>query len=242
MARNIVVTGSASGIGKATAARLAKNGDRVIGVDLRDAEVIADLSTPEGCTAMAHKIESITSGKLDAVVANAGVSGMNAYAINYWGAIGTLEALRPMLLRSSAPRAAVTASVVATFPHNPKIIAALEAGERNPPSNPGEPYVNSKHAIARWVRRAGGSQEWSGSGILLNAIGPGVVDTNLVAAFKDQPDVVSVIENSPLKRIAQAEEMAEVFAFLVSPQNTFLSGQIIYVDGGLDAHNRPDLV
>ena len=74
MARTTVITGSASGIGAALRRRLEAEGERVVGVDLVDAEVIADLATPEGRAAMVADVAAATDGVVDAVVANAGVS------------------------------------------------------------------------------------------------------------------------------------------------------------------------
>ena len=76
--RTIVITGSAGGIGAATRARLEKEGHRVIGVDVRDAEVIADLSTPAGRAAMVDAVGAACDGKLDGLVAGAGIMGEDA--------------------------------------------------------------------------------------------------------------------------------------------------------------------
>ena len=76
--RTIVITGSAGGIGAATRARLEKEGHRVIGVDVRDAEVIADLSTPAGRAAMVDAVGAACDGMLDGLVAGAGIMGEDA--------------------------------------------------------------------------------------------------------------------------------------------------------------------
>src|SRR5262245_16572685 len=74
MARTYVVTGSASGIGRATCELLESEGHRVVDVDLHDAAVTADLATPAGRAAMVEAVTAATGGAVDAVVANAGVS------------------------------------------------------------------------------------------------------------------------------------------------------------------------
>src|SRR5262245_21052712 len=114
MTRTVVVTGSASGIGKATAAILAQSGDRVIGVDLHDAEVIANLATTAGRQQMIDQVAGIAGNQLDAVFACAGVAraGAQTIAINYFGAVATLEGLRPLLARSNQPRAVTIASIL----------------------------------------------------------------------------------------------------------------------------------
>jgi len=111
--RTVVVTGSASGIGKSLKALLESRGDKVIGVDIRDADVIADLTTDEGRTGMVDKVRDLSGGTIDAIVANAGLanSGAPDIAVNYFGALATLDGLRPLLEGSDAPRAVATASM-----------------------------------------------------------------------------------------------------------------------------------
>ena len=107
----IVVTGSAGGIGAATASRLVGTGHRVIGVDLRDADVLADLSTAEGRSAMVEGVTETAGGVLDGVVAAAGVNGKPGeltVSVNYFGAVATLEGLRPLLARGPALTATAT--------------------------------------------------------------------------------------------------------------------------------------
>ena len=85
--RTIVVTGAAGGIGRATCTRLEKNGDRVIGVDVRDAEIIADLATVDGRNEMVAAVERACDSSLDGLVAGAGVMGdsPDVVSINYFG-------------------------------------------------------------------------------------------------------------------------------------------------------------
>ena len=74
MTRTIVITGAASGIGKATAEILERAGDRVIRVDLQEGDVAADLGTPEGVAVAVDEITELSGGVIDGLVANAGVS------------------------------------------------------------------------------------------------------------------------------------------------------------------------
>ena len=89
MVRTYVITGSASGIGKATAELLTERGQRVIGVDVHDADVIADLSTPEGRTALVEQVRERSGGAIDAIIANAGLATATpaTVAVNYFGAL-----------------------------------------------------------------------------------------------------------------------------------------------------------
>src|SRR5918995_493934 len=113
----VVVTGSAGGIGAATASRLVSTGDRGIGVDLRDADVVADLSTAEGRAAMVAGVTEASGGVLDGVVAAAGVNGKPGelvVSVNYFGAVATLEGLRPLLARGRNASAVAVCSNSAT--------------------------------------------------------------------------------------------------------------------------------
>lgn len=93
MSRTHVVTGSASGIGKATRELLLSRGDHVIGVDVHDADVVADLGSAEGRAAMVTAVERLAGGHLDTVVAVAGLATPtpDTVSVNYFGMVGTLE-------------------------------------------------------------------------------------------------------------------------------------------------------
>ena len=97
MARTYVVTGSASGIGAATAKTLRDRGDRVIGIDLRDVEVEADLSTAAGRKDAATRAMELADGAIDGVIACAGISAPIAktVSINYFGVTELLEHHNP---------------------------------------------------------------------------------------------------------------------------------------------------
>lgn len=239
--RIAVITGSASGMGKATADLLRARGCRVIGVDLRNADIIADLSSDEGRAAMISQVADIAGDRLDIVIANAGVTHPDplCYQVNYFGALATLEGLRPLLAKSLAPRAVATASLAAASSFDSAMVALLESGQVPESTNVhGTAYIVSKYALAHWVRMNAPKPEWAGSGILLNAICPGLIDTPMQEEAAKQESVQQLIAAIPMGRMAQAEEVAEVFAFLSSPQNSYMAGQLIFVDGALDAMMR----
>src|SRR5690606_7861070 len=131
MARTIAVSGSASGIGASLAGMLRDAGDTVIGIDRPDAHVRADLSVPEGrAGAVAQTLER-AGGRLDAVVACAGVSDFTIMPVkvNFFGVVGLLEGLRPALARAEAPRAAVVGSISGTHPVDDDVVRACLAGD-----------------------------------------------------------------------------------------------------------------
>lgn len=253
MARTIAVSGSASGIGKALAALLRDAGDTVIGIDLRGADVCADLSVPEGrADAVAQTLER-AGGRLDAVVACAGVSDFTIMPVkvNFFGVVELLDGLRPALAAAEAPRAAVVASISGTHPVDDDTVracldldepAAIAAATKVEESGAGgRLYPSSKSALAQWMRRVCTTPEWAGAGIPLNAIAPGVVKTAMTKPLFDDEAMFQIMNEAvpmPLNGYADPEVIAEALRWLVSPENTHMTGQVIYVDGGAEATLR----
>jgi NAD(P)-dependent dehydrogenase (short-subunit alcohol dehydrogenase family) len=260
--RVYVVTGSASGIGKATAELLTGAGHRVIGVDRRDAEVVADLGTPEGRAGMIESVASASGGRIDASIACAGVGGVfvrtgveeieTIIRVNYFGAIASLAGLRPLLVESDAPRAAVITSIVFPVADDDPLIAACLAGDEDDAialcGTDRYPtwlqvYTTSKRALARWVRRAAPSAEWAGAGIALNAVAPAVIETPMTADLFSAPGQrarLKDIRPIPLRGHGAPEHVGAALAWLTSVENGFVTGQVLFADGGYDAVVRGD--
>jgi NAD(P)-dependent dehydrogenase (short-subunit alcohol dehydrogenase family) len=251
--RTICVTGSAGGIGSAIRARLEKDGHRVIGVDVRDADVIADLSSPLGRAAMADAVGKACDGALDGVIAGAGImaSDPRVVSINYFGAVATLEGLRPFLARGrDAAAVAISSNSTTTTPAVPnELVDSMLAGDETSacglaselaPRLGHALYPASKLALARWVRRHATAAEWIGAGITLNAVAPGVTATamteNDMEFIFSIPDVFPV----PIGRPGRPEEIAGLLAYLVSGEATFFCGSVLFVDGGSDAAVRAE--
>src|SRR5256885_5434879 len=114
--RTIAVTGSGSGMGAALSQRLEANGDRVIGIDVKNAEIQADLGTPEGRAQAVDRVTDVSGGALDGLVTFAGVAGLPErpasllISVNYFGTVEMLAALRPLLARGTEPAAVALSS------------------------------------------------------------------------------------------------------------------------------------
>lgn len=248
----IVITGSAGGIGAATRKRLEAGGHTVIGVDVRDAEVVADLSTPAGRAAMGEAVERRTGGVLDGLVAGAGVSGLpgeQVVSINYFGAVATLELLRPLLARGTQPAAvAISSNSATTQPGLPLDLAtACLDGDESRARDLAAPdtagvgaYAAAKLALARWVRRRAPDDDWIGAGIRLNAVAPGFVQTPMTAGSEDFIMGLGDVYPIPIGRAGQADEVAGLLAYLLGPDAGFFVGSVVTMDGGTDAALRPD--
>lgn len=250
MARTYVVTGSAGGIGRALTARLEAAGHRVIGVDVVDAEVPADLSTPEGREQMVVDVRAICGGVLDGVVANAGVSseGPKTVSINYFGAVATLEGLRPMLAAGTDPRAVATCSVTVLGPLDEALVEACLTGDEEIACAAAADtglltYGSTKRALARWMRQVATSPRWAGAGIALNAVGPGVIDTPMTAPLLETVEGRELVDAAvpmPLGGIGRPDDVAALIDFLASADNRLMCGQVVFADGGADVELRGD--
>jgi NAD(P)-dependent dehydrogenase (short-subunit alcohol dehydrogenase family) len=249
--RTYVVTGSASGIGAATTKRLRDVGHRVVGVDLHDTDVIADLATLEGRTALVDGVRAATGGgHVDAIIAGAGISSGDpvTVSINFFGAIATLEGLRPFLSHSAQPRAVTICSVALLQSIDDDIVDACLRGDERAAVAAADGkdvfvYPSTKRALARWLRRTAPTEAWAGAGIPLNAVAPGVVQTPMTAPLLDDPTWHEIVDDAvpmPLGGYARAEDIAAVLDWLTSPDNTKVTGQVIFVDGGADSVLRTD--
>jgi len=254
--RTAVVTGSASGMGAATARRLRDDGWRVIGVDRAEAEVCADLGTPEGRASAIAAVEGLVDGSLDALVTWAGLGGLPGRdgsllaSVNYFGTVALLEGLRPLLAAGSEPTAvAIASNSMTCMPGVPldvteACLSGDEAAARAAADASGSitAYPATKLAVTRWCRHHAPGPDWAGAGIRLNVLAPGAVETPLLAATKADPVLGPLFEGFPVPigRNGAPEELAGTVAFLLGPDARFFVGAVLTVDGGTEAQLRAD--
>lgn len=248
--RTYVITGAASGIGLATRQRLEAQGAQVIGVDIAADDVVADLATAAGRAAMVARVSALSGGVVDAVIACAGIGGggSEVVKVNYFGAVATLLGLHPMLMRAAAPRAVVVASIGITAAVDDDIVAACLADDeaRAVAASEGREsltYTSSKRALARWIRRQAPTPDWAGRGIPLNAVGPGLVESPMTTGYLGDPAMRSELASQmpqPLGWPATTDQIAPMLDWLSSEDNSLITGQCVFVDGGLDAIRRGD--
>ena len=254
--RTIVVTGSASGMGAATRTRVEAAGDRVIGVDVRDAEVVADLGTEAGRRHAIDTVTELSGGAIDGLVTWAGLPGLTdrpgslLVAVNYFGTVRLLDGLRPLLARGDQPAAVAISSNSTTIqPQLPMdVVRACLAGDEAGASVAADAatslatYPATKLAVAWWVREKATTAAWAGEGITLNAVAPGAVETPLLQASREDPTAGPFIDIFPIPigRKGTAEEVAAFVHFLLGPDARFFCGSVLFVDGGTDALGRPE--
>ncbi|GAC1505449.1 MAG: SDR family oxidoreductase [Candidatus Dormibacteraceae bacterium] len=239
--KTALVTGGTRGIGLAIVRALRRDGAKVIAISKSKEQVaafhqefaedplagaeLADVRDRRSLEAVRDRLS-----RLDILVPNAGVNTRvkamdladeplrDMIDTNVYGVFVTCQVFAPLLFKQPGSRVVVTSSISAI--HGQDLRAA---------------YAATKAGLSGLVR--GLAVEWGPLGVNVNAVGPGVIETPLIKAYMEQfPErVEAAIAHTPLRRIGTPEDVADVVLFLASHASRFMTGQTVYVDGGVTA-------
>jgi NAD(P)-dependent dehydrogenase (short-subunit alcohol dehydrogenase family) len=240
--RTAIITGAASGIGKATAQRLASEGAKVVVTDINDAAgtaVVADLiAQGYAATFMHHDVTTAEDWQrviddtiaaystLDILVNNAGMGDLlniDEAPIEDWDrtiAIDQTSIFLGMKLASPHLKASGHGSVI-----NISSIFGISGGFGTSPA-----YHAAKGAVRTLTKNV--ALLWAQQGVRVNSVHPGFIDTPLLATAKDTPFEQVMIDLTPMGRLGKPEEIAAAVAYLASDDASFVTGCELAVDGG----------
>lgn len=249
------ITGSASGIGAAIKTRLVSEGHDVIGIDVAEADVQADLATADGRQTALDALRERAPDGLDGFVPSAGVGPDRSKELitrlNYFGALTTSLGALEMLEKRGGALVAIASNSVSMPADNDELVKLLLADDEDAAVTCAEAmelgqyvYSGTKIALTRWMR--GNSAEWARRGVRINVVAPGMTMTPLVEVTLSNPKLKALMEQHrdsiPLKRTAEPEEIAAVIRFLLGADASFCCGSLLFIDGGFDAQTRPEAV
>jgi len=228
-----IVTGAASGIGKATVELFRTNGATVVGADVGDgADSRVDAGREED---VARLVEETVAehGGLDIFFANAGISGgwatISEQTAADWSEILRVNLIGPFLaVKYAGP-------LIARRGGGSIICTASVAGLRSGAG--GAAYSASKAGVISLVQTA--SQQLHGSGVRVNAICPGLIETGMTKGIYDMARAAGqenrIGEINPLNRGGEPKEIAQAALFLASDESSYVNGTALVVDGGLSS-------
>lgn len=235
--KNVLITGASRGIGKAVAQKLSKDGYRVLinyNKSKQEAETLAeqlstkayqaDVSNFDEVRQMFEKIKS-EFGSIDILINNAGISSVSLFQdltyekwtelfnTNVGGCFNTIHFALPDMIEKKSGVILNVSSIWGS--HG----ASCEVA-----------YSATKGAIESLTKSL--ALELAPSNIRVNAIAPGVVNTEMMSCYTDE-DMKYICENIPMMRMAEPNEIANLVSFLVSDDNSYMTGQIISINGGM---------
>ena len=242
--RRVLVTGAGSGIGLATAQRLARNGARVVAAVFDDAQcaavrallpdmqtIVQDLRDDDGCATLPARAAAALGG-LDGLASCAGIfykKTSDETSLDEWRATINLNLDSTFVL----VRAAIRWMREHRGSHDPSIVViSSQVGVVGHVR--GAAYAASKAGLNAMVKSL--ALEWAQQGIRINAVGPGPIATPMTAAVQQDPAALDAMNATiPMGRLGEPNEIAEAVSFLLSSRASFITGHLLLADGGFTA-------
>ena len=245
-----ILSGGATGIGAAIKTQLRAQQHDVIVIDLNEGDYCVDLGNPTARRDTLSQVKADHS-EFDGLITCAGVASQfpdpgKILRINYFGSIDMIEALAGNICAGG--RVVAISSNSAPMSTRPDLIETLLSGDEDAAvamgdtTNGHECYASSKSAVARYVRRK--APELAARKISFNAVAPGYVETPMTKAVQESEEygelIKAFLDSIPIGRPGQAEDVANLVLFLLSPEAAYVAGSTLFIDGAHDALMRPD--
>jgi NAD(P)-dependent dehydrogenase (short-subunit alcohol dehydrogenase family) len=252
--RTYAMTGGATGIGAELKRQLLVAGHRVISVDIKEGDVVTDLSTSQGRQAAIDGVRALAPDGLDGFIPCAGLPPVAKpfsliAKVNYFAVIATVEGLRDLVAKKKGSILFVSSNSAPMIGTDDVFVQSCLAGDDEAAvcaaidARDGQTaYAGSKRAMTIWMRRH--VVEYAAGGVRLNAIAPGITMTPLtdrvLADAEYGPAIKAFGDMVPVGVNAQPADVANVMRFMLSDEASYLCGSVFFVDGGSDAMLRPN--
>ena len=237
--KRVIITGTGSGIGRATALLFAAEGATVACLDLKGADETAATITADGGTAYAYVCDVSNSATVKSVVDTAAaamggidillnIAGIGHFAWTHEEDPDWFDRIVGVNLNGTFYMCRYALPYLLETGNGVIVNTASNAGLMGLPWSAA--YCSSKGGVVQLTRAL--AFEYRGKNVRVNAVAPGGTNTNIVNSFTTLPEGADFREMSPMGQ-AEPSEMAEAFAFIASQQARFMTGSIVSVDGGL---------
>ena len=217
MNKTVLITGASRGIGKSCAELFLANGFSVIAPSRKELDLLSPKSIKDYVASISQPV--------DVLINNAGVNPLGyigdidfekAYQLidtNFWAPVILTDLLAPKMKLRGYGRIVNVSSIWSDVTKSGRSM-----------------YASSKAAINAFTRTA--AVEFAASNVLINAVAPGYVNTELTKINNTPEQIEAIKSNLPINRLAEPFEIAELIYFLASEKNSFVTGQTIFADGG----------